>query len=68
VVVPHGAKRSRLIGYASEPAPWNWNGAANYAKLRITGFRKYSRNSYVKDGCNFPNNVCHGPQSGTFEN
>ena len=67
VTVPHGAQRSRLIGYASEAAPWNYGGSGN-AKLLVTGFRKASRNSYNKDNCNFPKGVCHGSQSGTFEN
>ncbi len=36
VAVSHGSKRSRLIGYASDPAPYNYNGNS----LKITGFKK----------------------------
>ncbi len=36
VAVPHGSKRSRLIGYSSDPAPYNYNGNT----LKVTGFRK----------------------------
>jgi hypothetical protein len=36
VAVPHGSKRSRLIGYASDPAPYNYNGNA----LLVLGFTK----------------------------
>lgn len=36
VAVPHGSKRSRLIGYASDPAPYNYGGNTNL----ILGFRK----------------------------
>jgi predicted CxxxxCH...CXXCH cytochrome family protein len=43
VAVPHGAKRSRLIGYGTnatnpDPAPYDYNGNS----LKITGFRKAS--------------------------
>jgi hypothetical protein len=36
VAVPHGSKRSRLIGYASDPAPYDYNDNT----LLILGFRK----------------------------
>lgn len=36
VAVPHGSKRSRLIGYASDPSPYNYNGSA----LLVLGFVK----------------------------
>ncbi len=36
VAVSHGSKRSRLIGYASDPEPYNYNGNS----LKITGFKK----------------------------
>ncbi|MBI3563647.1 MAG: cytochrome c3 family protein [Elusimicrobia bacterium] len=64
VVVPHGARRSRLIGYASEPAPYNYNGAGTYDKLVLNGFKKASGpNGYQKSNCT---SRCHS-SSGTFE-
>jgi len=67
VVVPHGSKRSRLIGYASEPAPYNYSGAGTYDKLVIIGFRKASDpNGYSRSNCSM-NNVCHNTQSNTYD-
>ncbi len=67
VVVPHGAKRSRLIGYANEPSPYNYNGAGTFAKLVIVGFRKASEPfSYSESNCTF-NSVCHGTQSNIYD-
>ncbi|MEN8263766.1 MAG: hypothetical protein ABFR82_09910 [Nitrospirota bacterium] len=45
VAVPHGSKRSRLIGYGTtDPSPYNYAGNS----LKVTGFRKASGpNSYV---------------------
>ncbi|MBI4710705.1 MAG: cytochrome C, partial [Nitrospirae bacterium] len=37
VVVPHGSKRSRLIGYATDTPPYNYNGAGTYEKLVVCG-------------------------------
>lgn len=45
VAVPHGSKRSRLIAYASDPAPYNYN---NMAKM--TQFKK-SAGSYSESNC-----------------
>jgi len=36
VAVPHGSKRSRLIGYNTDISPYNYNGNS----LKITGFKK----------------------------
>ncbi|HAZ09402.1 MAG TPA: hypothetical protein DCZ01_13010 [Elusimicrobia bacterium] len=67
VVVPHGSKRSRLIGYKSDPTPYNYGGARTYDKLVIEGFRKaLSRTGYDKDNCNSKATGCH-TGSGTFE-
>ena len=67
VVVPHGAKRSRLIGYASDPAPYNYSGGGTYDKLVITGFRKASSpNGYSDNNCSSKAAGCHSG-SGTFE-
>lgn len=67
VVVPHGAKRSRMIGYASEEAPYNYGGAGTYDRLVIEGFRKASGpNSYSKSNCNSRATGCHSG-SGTFD-
>ncbi|NOZ83651.1 MAG: cytochrome C [Epsilonproteobacteria bacterium] len=53
VAVPHGSKRSRLIGYASDPAPYNYNGNS----LRLQGFRKASgANTYTCSNCHNPSN------------
>lgn len=66
-VVPHGAKRSRLIGYASDPAPYNYGGAGTYDKLVIDGFRKASSpTAYSEDNCSSRATACHGG-SGAFE-
>ena len=67
VTVPHGAQRSRLIGYASDVPPYNYNGPGTYDKLVITGFRKGTGpDDYDKNSCSM-NGVCHGSQSGVFE-
>jgi hypothetical protein len=67
VTVPHGSQRSRLIGYASEPQPWNYAGTSTYDRLVITGFRKAAGPAaYVKEDCSM-NGVCHGTQVGFYE-
>jgi predicted CXXCH cytochrome family protein len=67
VTVPHGAKRSRLIGYRTDVYPYNYNGTGQYEKLVISGFRKASSpNNYSKSDCTFTSG-CHGTQSGTYE-
>ncbi len=67
VVVPHGSKRSRLIGYASEPAPYNYSGAGTYDKLVIVGFRKASNpNGYSKNYCSMTG-LCHHTQTNTYD-
>jgi hypothetical protein len=42
VAVPHGSQRSRLIGYNTDVAPYNYNGNS----LQFTGFRKTTYNNY----------------------
>jgi hypothetical protein len=67
VAVPHGAQRSRLIGYASDVAPYNYNGAGPYDKLVITGFQKaVDPMGYTKESCS-TNGVCHFTQTGAYE-
>jgi hypothetical protein len=67
IVVPHGSKRSRLIGYVSDVRPYNYGGAGTYEKLVMTGFRKASGpNSYSRSNCSM-NSVCHGTQSNTYD-
>ena len=67
VTVPHGSKRSRLIGYASDVQPYNYSGADTYDKLVITGFQKAGGpTSYQKSNCSM-DNVCHGTQIGIYE-
>lgn len=52
VVVPHGSRRSRLIGYASETAPYNYGGAGVYQKLVMSGFKKATGpTTYAKGNC-----------------
>ncbi|TAN42234.1 MAG: cytochrome C [Nitrospirae bacterium] len=59
VAVPHGAKRSRLIGYSSEVMPYNDN---NTNALKIQGFRKASSpTNYVKADCNTSCHVVTNP-------
>jgi nitrate/TMAO reductase-like tetraheme cytochrome c subunit len=67
VTVPHGAKRSRLIGYASDVSPYNYLGAGTYDHLVITGFQKAAGPlSYLKANCS-SNGICHGTQAGIYE-
>jgi predicted CXXCH cytochrome family protein len=67
VAVPHGSKRSRLIGYASDPAPWNYLGAGMYEQLVIEGFSKSpDPNDYRRENCTMTG-ICHGTQVGIFE-
>ncbi len=67
VTVPHGAQRSRLIGYESDVKPYNYLGSGTYEKLVITGFQKaLTPTSYVKASCSM-NTACHGNQIGIYE-
>jgi hypothetical protein len=48
VAVPHGSKRSRLIGYDSDPAPYNYGGST----ILILGFKKAATPlSYTTENC-----------------
>ena len=48
VAVPHGAENSRLIGYSSDPVPYNYNGTS----LQILNYTKASGpTSYVMTDC-----------------
>jgi len=52
IVVPHGSKRSRLIGYDTDPAPYNASGIGTYDKLLLKGFKKPAGpNNYSKSNC-----------------
>jgi len=67
VAVPHGAKRSRLIGYADDPIPYNYQGAGVFEKLVIVGFRKASGpQNYQKEDCSMIGK-CHGTQINAYE-
>jgi predicted CXXCH cytochrome family protein len=67
VAVPHGAERSRLIGYASDPAPYNYSGTGTYDRLVITGFMKASGpDRYERESCSMTG-VCHGTEQGRYE-
>ncbi len=66
VTVPHGSKRSRLIGYDTDVQPYNYGGVGQYDKLVIQGFEKTSPLLYAKSNCTM-NGVCHGTQIGTYE-
>jgi len=56
VVIPHGSKRSRLIGYASDTQPYNYGGNS----LKVTGFRKAQGPfAYLKSDCSTAAG-CHG--------
>ncbi len=67
VAVPHGSKRSRLIGYLTDVSPYNYLGPGTYDRLVIIGFRKSARTSYNENNCSMNNGMCHGTQSGVFE-
>ncbi len=58
VVVPHGSRRSRLIGYASDPAPYNYNGAGARDKLILSGFKKAATPT------NYQDSNCYSTSSG----
>jgi len=48
VAIPHGSKRSRLIGYASDPAPYDYNNNSNV----IRGYKKAADpTDYDEDDC-----------------
>jgi predicted CXXCH cytochrome family protein len=67
VVIPHGAKRSRLIGYDSDVQPYNYSGPGQFDKLVINGFQKaVASTSYTENSCSM-NGVCHGTQLGAYE-
>jgi predicted CXXCH cytochrome family protein len=67
VAIPHGSRRSRLIGYDSDVPPYNYAGAGAYDKLVINGFLKAgSPTGYVENNCSM-SGVCHGTQFGAYE-
>jgi hypothetical protein len=67
VTVPHGSRRSRLIGYDSDIQPYNYAGTGAYDKLVINGFQKAgSPTGYMENNCSM-NGVCHGTQFGAYE-
>lgn len=67
VAVPHGARRSRLIGYESDPAPYNYMGPGQYDRLVINGFIKANGPfNYREESCSMQS-VCHGPGNGRYE-
>ncbi len=54
LAVPHGGKRSRLIGYASDVSPYNYNPTGTYTtgKLSPSGFKKAATpTGYQKSDC-----------------
>jgi len=56
VAVPHGSKRSRLIGYSTDPAPYNYNGNS----LKLRGFHKaLGANAYTCWNCH--SSSCDSP-------
>ncbi len=60
VVNPHGSKRGRLIGYEGDAAPYNFNGAGEYEKLRLKGFKKANApDTYRKESCFSSATGCH---------
>ncbi|MBI5239162.1 MAG: hypothetical protein HY926_01690, partial [Elusimicrobia bacterium] len=59
-VNPHGSKRSRLIVYDTEPAPYNYSGTGTFDKALIKGFKKASSpTNYAKGNC-YTISGCHG--------
>lgn len=70
VVVPHGSKRSRLIGYSAETAPYNNAGVGAYEKLVLSGFKKAtSPTVYIPDNCYSTNSGCgiHNTNIGGYD-
>ncbi len=69
IAVPHGSKRSRLIGYTTDPAPYDYNDNT----LKVTGVRKPTTGptSYTKSSCSTVSEAqgCHPSDwaSGTYE-
>lgn len=67
VTVPHGSKRSRLIGYTTDPVPYNYSGPGTFDKLVIQGFRKaIGPFNYEKQDCSM-SGICHGTEVGIYE-
>jgi predicted CXXCH cytochrome family protein len=67
VVVPHGSKRSRLIGYATDPSPYNYLGPGVFDRLVIEGFTKSpDPNNYDRNNCTMTG-ICHGTRVGVYE-
>ncbi|MFI5253439.1 MAG: cytochrome c3 family protein [Bacteroidota bacterium] len=67
VVVPHGSQRSRLIGYASDVAPYNYIGPG-FDQLMIIGFQKAAISTgYTVSSCSTNNPACHGVQTQVYE-
>lgn len=60
VAVPHGSKRGRLIGYASDLPPYNYNGTAALDRLQLSGFKKApGPTSYTQLNCFSSTVACH---------
>lgn len=67
VAVPHGSKRSRLIGYRSDVRPYNYSGVGPFDQLVIDGFQKGNGpTDYQESSCSMTG-VCHGVQTGVYE-
>ncbi len=66
VAVPHGSRRSRLIGYASEPSPYNYS-----SSLVFIGFKKAaSGDDYVDSNCYITHADCtsrHSTDDGGYD-
>ncbi len=66
VVVPHGSKHSRLIGYETDVIPYNYMGSGIFDKLVITNFQKSSGPvAYEKNNCSM-NGICHDSPEGFY--
>lgn len=67
VAIPHGSKRSRLIGYGTDPAPYNYGGNS----IRMYAFRKSANpNDYSTANCFSLDAIgcsVHKDKSGTYE-
>ncbi len=69
VAVPHGAKRSRLIGYVTDPAPFQAVQSNGTKMGTLKGFRKTSPMNYDKENCWSTVNACddHNDMKMTYE-
>lgn len=69
--VPHGSQRGRLIGYAADLPPYNYNGPSDLDRPQLSGFKKASGpNNYTQLNCYSTTVSCHdkhGVNNGSYD-